>query len=202
MRGSHDGLAASPSAVLQAALRWWTPARATGLQWAAWAAAALISVVTFAAAARHGLQAQELGRGMTPVTAVTSTQQSSPTTDDGVLARMPSGDVKPVALQTLDLALSATPSVQLVSSEFSALAGGADRLGRTDIVFRLRGPYADVKHALSIWSARFESGSVLSLRLQQQPSIPGVLEMSVSAALWSGPTEKPEAAPIVASPTR
>lgn len=107
---------------------------------------------------------------------------------------MPVGGTRAVALQTLDLSLGATPTVQLVATEFSAQPGSADRLARTDISLSLRGPYADVKRVLSIWSARFNAVSVLSLRMQPQPSAPGVIEANVYAALWSRPGVAPQPA--------
>jgi hypothetical protein len=201
MNTIRETLAARPAAAGQAALRHWTLARVVALRWAAWDVAALIAAVFLAVVARQWSQAQQGRLNATSLAADTASPARVETSSDHeLLARLPAGYTKAIALQTLDIALSTTPSVQLVATEFSTQPGSADRLDRTDIAFRLRGPYTDVKRVLSIWSARFVAGSVLSLRVQPQPSTPGVVEANVNGALWSRPSTSPQSPPTAESP--
>lgn len=201
MTTRSDALTARPGAVWQPVVQLWTPARAHALWWAVWVATALVVAGALVVVARQWSHTQQAGQGVAAlVVDAPTTPRTRPSADEAVLARLPVGDAKGVALQTLDIALGAAPSVLLVSTEFSASPRDPDRLDRTEVSFQVRGPYADVKRVLSIWMARFEVGSVLSLRIQPQPAVPGTVQASVTAALWSRPSATPRATPTAESP--
>jgi hypothetical protein len=98
-------------------------------------------------------------------------------------------DPKAAALQTLHLAVQGASGVQLVSAEFSPRAvASPDHLDRLDVSIQLRGPYGAVKQVIAQWSQRFESSSVLALRVQRAANAPGAVDATVTAALWSRPS--------------
>jgi hypothetical protein len=195
------GVFGRSAAALQVVLWRWPPAHTQVVCWGAFVIGTLIVALVLAAAAKQLWQVREHeSPAPAPTLQAPLTARAKPTADKDVLARPPSGAAKAVALQTLDLALGTAPGVQLVATEFSSQLGSAERLDRTDVAFRVRGPYADIKRVLSIWSTRFQAGSVLALRVQQQPSAPGMAEASVNSAIWSRPGVTPQSTPTSESP--
>jgi hypothetical protein len=178
---------------------WPGSARSTALLWAVWvlaltavAAALAVSAKNFREARPDPLQASML----VPATAAKRAQ--SPT--EQVLDRLRIADPKAAALQTLYLALEGARGSQLVSVGFSALPASPDQLDSMNATIQLRGPYATVKQVLAQWTARFETSSLISLRLQRSPTTPGVVEATASAALWTRPAAPPPADAAASAP--
>jgi hypothetical protein len=164
---------------------WWPGTPRWGVSvWAAWWVAMLVVGGLLLISAQQWRDAERLPPVAAAAPAVTVPQRVvSPA--EAVLARLHVSDPKAAALQMLHVALDGAPGVQLVSAEFSAQAAEADRLDRLSVTFQLRGPYAAVKQVLAQWNARFEAASLLSLRIQRSATTPGVVEATVSAALWT-----------------
>jgi hypothetical protein len=126
--------------------------------------------------------------------------RTQPPLDDTLLSRLQINDPKASALQTLQLALQGASGVQLVSAEFSTKpAPSPEHLDRLDASIQLRGPYGAVKQVIAQWSQRFESSSVIALRVQRAANAPGVVDATASAALWSRPIGVASGSPAAAA---
>jgi hypothetical protein len=175
-----------------------------GLQWSLWV---LLSLAMLAALARSAVQWQRAQRAHestavpTPAT-VMGAQRSQAVSPSQALERHPQiDDPKAATLQALHMALQSAGAVQLVSAEFSPKpAASADQLDRLDASIQLRGPYAAVKQVLAQWSDRFAASSVIALRVQRSDTLPGVVDATLSAALWSKPAKATDAAPAASAP--
>jgi hypothetical protein len=189
---------------LALASRGWMPgsARLARLLWVMWALALLGALAALVGSFEHWQQAHE--RVVVAPASPDPGPKDSPTQprqDDALLSHLQRNDPKAAALQTLHLALQGASSVQLVSAEFSPKpAAAADQLDRLDASIQLRGPYGAVKQVIAQWSQRFESSSVLALRLQRSANAPGIVDATVSAALWSRPNDVARGAPVAAAP--
>ena len=131
-----------------------------------------------------------------------ATPEVQPPQGSSLLRRLQISDPTAVALQTLHLALQGASGVQLVSAEFSPKsAASPDHLDRLDANIQLRGPYGAVKQVVAQWSQRFESSSVLALRVQRAANAPGTVDATVTAALWSRPSGVAGASQAASAPS-
>ncbi len=189
---------------LALALRGWMPgsARRARLLWVMWALALLGALAALVGSFEHWQQAQDRVAVAPPSPDPGPKDSRAPARhDDESLSRLQLNDPKAAALQILHLALQGASGVQLVSAEFSPKPAGApDQLDRLDASIQLRGPYGAVKQVIAQWSQRFESSSILALRLQRAANAPGVVDATVSAVLWSRPNDVARGSPVVAAP--
>jgi hypothetical protein len=188
---------------LKLAARGWWPgtARWAAALWMAWVLALAMTAATLFVLARQWREVQRAQSVPALVPANVASTKRTPTADQEVLDRLRIVDPKAAALKALHQALEGTPGVQLVSAEFGVQSGTAERLDRTDITFQLRGPYGAIKQVLGQWSSRFETSSLVSLRLQPSATSPGVIEASAVAALWSRSSMASPSEPAASAPS-
>jgi hypothetical protein len=178
--------------------------RRARLLWAVWALALLGVLAALAWSFdpwRRAQRAHELAAAVPQsLDPGAKDSRAQPQQEDALLSRLQISDPKASALQTLQLALQGASGVQLVSAEFSARpAASPDQLDRLDASIQLRGPYGAVKQVIAQWSQRFESSSVIALRVQRTANAPGVVDATVSAALWSRPSGVASGSPAAAA---
>jgi hypothetical protein len=175
---------------LKLAARGWWPgtARWAAALWMAWALALAMMAAALFVSVRQWREVQRALSTPALLPATVASTKRTLTAAEDVLDRLHVTDPQAAALKALHLALEGAPGVQLVSADFGVQPGTPARLDRTDITFGLRGPYGAIKQVLGQWSARFETSSLISLRLQPSATVPGVIEATAVAALWTRPS--------------